>query len=299
MPALSHISEDELIRQLTQGMGTEDEVLTGVGDDCAVLKKSAAEHTLLKTDTVVERVHFTAEEDAERVGWKAGARVVSDFASMGGKPEALLVTIILPPETEQVWVEKLYLGLKKVASHFQCSIVGGETSSAPSGSAKVVSVSGTGTVQGDHLTLRSGGNPTDLIYVTGLLGGSLRGKHLDFMPRVAEALWLAEHYKPSAMMDLSDGLAKDLPRLGKSSRCGFALDTQKLPRNLECSPEQALGDGEDYELLFTIPASQQQGLEHDWSQQFPDLVLTCVGVLTQPDAGNSGLLGEDGWDHFQ
>jgi len=306
MSTVSHIKEDALIQLLTDDIITFPEVLVGIGDDCAVIEKSENEHTLLKTDTVVENIHFTPTEDPERVGWKAAARVVSDFASMGGKPEALMVTIILPPDTEQDWIQKVYHGLKTVARKFGCSIVGGETSSTAIGAPKIISISGTGVVGSHNLTLRSGGKPSNLIYVTGTLGGSIRGKHLDFTPRVKEGLWLARHIKPTAMMDLSDGIAKDLPRLCKSSRCGFEIFKSKLPLNKNCTPDQALRDGEDYELLFTIPAESQQELESTWRKYFPDLLLTQIGHLTekQPDAPKIEKTEEiseleGGWDHFQ
>jgi thiamine-monophosphate kinase len=295
MKQVSHTSEDDLIQKLTQDLVNNPEILTGVGDDCAVIAKDAAHHTLLKTDTIVESIHFTPQEDPQRVGWKAAARVISDFAAMGGQPEALLVTIILPPDTPTEWVVSLYKGIKAVSKKFHCSIVGGETSSTLLGSPKIISISGTGTVQPSHLTLRSGGKPTDLIYVTGTLGGSILGEHLDFTPRVAEALWLAEHFKPTAMMDISDGIAKDLPRLATRSNCGYQINHSTLPLSPNCTPHQALTDGEDYELLFTIPAENSAELESHWHKQFKHLKLTNIGSLTSTE--HHTLSG--GWDHFQ
>ena len=295
MTQISHTSEDELIRMLTEDLVTMPEILTGVGDDCAVIKKDEHHHTLLKTDTIVEHIHFTPDEKPERVGWKAAARVVSDFAAMGGEPEALMVTIILPPDTETEWVLKLYKGIKSVAQKFHCSIVGGETSSTQLGSPKVISISGTGKVKPENLTLRSGGNATDLIYVTGTLGGSIKGKHLDFTPRVVEAKWLAEHFKPTAMMDISDGIAKDLPRLASQSNCGFEVFRSSVPISHNCSLDESLTDGEDYELLFTISEINKVELETTWAKQFNDLKLTNIGRLTEDQ--QDSLKG--GWDHFQ
>ena len=298
MPTVSHIREDDLINLLTQDLTTNPEILVGVGDDCAVIEKTEHEHTLLKTDTVVEKIHFNPEEDPERVGWKAAARVVSDFASMGGKPEALKVTIILPPNTTQVWIKLAYNGINAVARMFNCSIVGGETSSTVIGSPKIISISGTGTVEPHNLTLRSGGKPSNLIYVTGSLGGSIKGRHLDFTPRVKEGIWLAKHIKPTAMMDLSDGIAKDLPRLCKRSDCGFEIFKSRIPTNHNCTPDQALKDGEDYELLFTIPMQSQMELETTWTKYFPDLKLTQIGHLTEKTPLKTDTL-EGGWDHFK
>lgn len=294
MSKISHSSEDALIRTLTKNLTIKPEIITGVGDDCAVIAKTPEEHTLLKTDTIVESVHFLPEEDPQRVGWKAAARVISDFAAMGGQPEALLVTIILPPETELAWVEHLYIGLNAAATAFDCSIVGGETSSTATGAPKVISISGTGTVAPQHLTLRSEAKPGDLIFVTGKLGGSISGKHLDFSPRVAEAQWLVSHCKPSSMMDLSDGIAKDLPRLAQQSQCGYTLSQPTLPCNPDCTIEQALNDGEDYELLFSISAEKKDSLINGWADLFSNLELTQIGEFTQHQSDS--LSG--GWDHF-
>ncbi len=294
MTQISHSSEDELIRKLTRDLVTQQEIIIGVGDDCAVIQKHEHQHTLLKTDTIVEHIHFTSHAEPERVGWKAAARVISDFAAMGGEPEALMVTIILPPDTPTEWVVKLYTGIKSAAQTFNCSIVGGETSSTLLGSPKIISISGTGTVAPENLTLRSGGNATDLIYVTGTLGGSIHGKHLDFIPRIAQGTWLAKHFRPTAMMDISDGIAKDLPRLAASSQCGYELFLSELPCNENITPEQALTDGEDYELLFTIPLDKKESLESQWHKEFKDLKLTNIGKLT--DHQQDSLTG--GWDHF-
>jgi len=291
---ISQTSEDKLIHELTKDLETRSAVLVGVGDDCAVLRKNEHQHTLLKTDTVVEHVHFLSEEKPTRVGWKAAARVVSDFAAMGGYPEALMISIILPPETAQVWVEQLYQGIQSVTEKFHCSIVGGETSSAPPNSPIVVSISGSGIVKPENLTLRSGGKPSDLIYVTGTLGGSIHGKHLDFIPRLEEAIWLAENAQATSMMDLSDGIAKDLPRLAKCSKCGYEIDLKSLPLSLNSTIKNALNDGEDYELLFTIPEYQKQILESTWTETFPDLSITHIGELTEHEEDTL----EGGWDHF-
>lgn len=294
MTPVSHTSEDDLIFLLTQDIVTLPEILTGIGDDCAVIKKDTHHHTLLKTDTIVEHIHFTQEAEPERIGWKAAARVISDFAAMGGEPEALLVTIILPPDTPTEWVVKLYTGIKAVAKMFHSSIVGGETSSTLLGSPKVISIAGTGRVKPHHLTLRSGAKPSDLIYVTGILGGSIHGKHLDFTPRVVEGIWLAENFKPTSMMDISDGIAKDLPRLAAQSKCGFEIFRTTIPVSPNCTLEQALTDGEDYELLFTISAEKKEKLESHWAAQFNNLKLTNIGVITE----NQHDILTGGWDHF-
>lgn len=139
---------------------------------------------------------------------------------------------------------------------------------------------------------RSRGRAGDEIFVTGVLGGSINGKHLDFHPRLREATWLTENFSLTAMMDLSDGLAKDLPRLAKASGCGFSIEKESVPCSEDVSLQEALGDGEDYELLFTC--EQGSKLLKKWAERFPGLRLTRIGELTADQ--EDSLVG--GWDHF-
>ena len=170
--------------------------------------------------------------------------------------------------------------------------MGGETTSLPTGAPAMISIAGRGTVAKGHLVTRAGGTPGDALFVTGFLGGSIRGKHLDFYPRLVESAWLVENFNLSAMMDLSDGLAKDLPRLARASGCGFRLMEALIPCSEGCSLREALGDGEDYELLFSCRESG--GLLEQWAEQFPELPLTRIGALA--GEGTGSLMG--GWDHF-
>ena len=146
--------------------------------------------------------------------------------------------------------------------------------------------------------MRSGGKPGHLVYVTGYLGGSFAsGKHLDFMPRLPEAQWLVDRFPVSAMMDLSDGLGRDLPRLAAASGTGYSVDTDRLPLTPGCSAAQALGDGEDYELLFTVEANYREALEASWRERWPDLELTRIGTLASGSL-QKGLEDVSGFDHF-
>jgi thiamine-monophosphate kinase len=289
MKTVGELGEDGLIAQLCGGLSVSGKVVVGPGDDCAVVGEGDL-LTLLKADAVVAGVHFLAGEDPRRVGWKAVARVLSDFAAMGGTPGELLVTIALENKTPVDWVIRLYEGMTKCLDQHGGVIVGGETTSLPEGAPAMISVAGRGTVKSSEVVTRSGGRPGNAIYVTGTLGGSIRGKHLDFTPRLEEANWLTRHFKINAMMDLSDGLAKDLPRLARMSGCGFEIDRESLPLSEGISVEEALGDGEDYELLFT----SGDEIEGTWGTTFPDLRLTKVGQLV---LGKGSPL-EGGWDHF-
>lgn len=291
---LSDSSEDSLISAITEQLEQRPDVLVGPGDDCAVVELPSGDLQLLKTDCVVESVHFLSEEQAHRVGWKAIARVVSDITAMGGTPQAFVVTLVLRPDTAVEWVEELYRGMQRCANSFQLSIVGGETSSAPAGSSNVISVAGTGHVAKGDSVLRSTSSAGDIIFVTGLLGGSIAGKHLDFTPRMEESKWLVKHCKPTAMMDLSDGLAKDLPRLARLSNLGHQLDLSRIPCSPGCSTQQALSDGEDYELLFTVSQQLAEQLRTDWPKNLTP--ITAIGKMTEASDSNEKLDG--GWDHF-
>jgi thiamine-monophosphate kinase len=291
MMTLADIGEDALIARLVALVpkGVDGE---GPGDDCAVVDEGGEMLRLLKTDALVEGVHFLRSADPKSVGWKAVARVISDFAAMGGMGDRFLVTLALPGTMEVEWIEDFYRGMGTCLTQYGAKLAGGETSRVPEGSAAVISVAATGSVARGKVVMRSGGKPGDGIWVTGRLGGSLSGKHLTFSPRVIEGCWIAWNLRPTAMMDLSDGLAKHLPRLAKSSGCGFRLNRAAIPCSDGCDVLQALTDGEDFELLFTASAD----IDTDgWKQMFPILELTRIGELV-PEAEGASLAG--GWDHF-
>jgi thiamine-monophosphate kinase len=291
---LRDIGEDALIDRLVSLVPRDENPAAGPGDDCAVIDQGSPTLLLLKTDALVERIHFLPSAPARAVGWKSVARVVSDFAAMGGMPGHFLVTLALPPETEVGWVEDLYRGIGDCLAKYGGFLAGGETSGVPSGSAAVISIAATGSVARENLVLRSTARAGDILFVTGLLGGSIHGKHLDFIPRIREAKWLVENFKPTAMMDLSDGLAKDLPRMAAASGCGFQIESHHLPITPGCTPQQAIGDGEDFELLFAMDGSSTAILLEAWP--FPDIPLTTIGKLVEVGKGTQ-LAG--GWEHFK
>ena len=298
MKTLRDIGEDALIERLIDLVPKDPNPAAGPGDDCAVIDRDPASPTLLllKTDAIVEHVHFLPSAAPRAVGWKAAARVVSDFAAMGGRPEHFLITLALAPETPLAWAEDLYRGIGDCLATFGAVLAGGETTRVPTGSAAVISISATGAVQRDHVVLRSTARCGDAIFVTGNLGGSLQGKHLDFIPRIEQTQWLVSTFKPTAMMDISDGLAKDLPRLATASGCGSIIDPGALPLSPGCTPQQGISDGEDFEILFTIEPARAADLLAEWTARFPDLAITCIGEIT--DAEN-GMTLTGGWDHFR
>lgn len=292
---MSGSAEDRLLAGLLAHVPLTGGSDTGPGDDCAAIEAGRGKLMLLKTDCVAEGVHFAAGEDPARVGWKALCRPLSDIAAMGGVPGHALVTIFSPPGVAAGWWEGFYKGIGRAARRFGVTIAGGEMSRQPVGIA--VSVAVTGMVERRNMVTRGGGRPGDLLYVTGRLGGSSGGHHLDFVPRLAEGRWLACEVHPGAMMDLSDGLGSDLPRLAAASGCGFEVEGSAIPRRRGCTVRQAIGDGEDYELLFAVAPRKATGLESRWADVFPRTALTRIGRLVAGRGAPAWWSG--GWDHFE
>jgi thiamine-monophosphate kinase len=294
---LSALGEDAVVEAITRDLLPGGDVRLGAGDDCAVVGGAHDRWwRLLKTDCVVEGVHFLPKEKPARVGWKALCRAISDIGAMGGLPRHAMITVALSPEVEMKWLRALYAGLRRAAKRFGVSIVGGETSRSPGPA--FISIALTGEVERARCVTRAGGKAGDLLYVTGRLGGSHAGRHLDFVPRIREARWLVERFHIHAMMDLSDGLAADLPRLARASKCGFRIHEESIPRHRGCTVAEALGDGEDFELLLAIHPRAGVRLEAAWKKAFPKLPLTQIGTLTRGATLKKGKTGIRGFDHF-
>jgi thiamine-monophosphate kinase len=295
--SLRELGEDKLLAQVFPKLNRNSQVVIGAGDDCAVVKfRAAKDWLLLKTDCVVEEVHFTKETNARAVGWKAMMRALSDFAAMSGIPEFALITLAAAGKKKASWVGELYRGLNRAAARFDVAIVGGETSETAGPTVIVVSVAGF--VERRCCTLRSGGKANDDLFVTGELGGSIRGQHLRFVARVDEARWLTANFKVHAMMDVSDGLGTDLPRLARASKLGFSIDQRALRLSRGCSIQQAISDGEDYELLFAISPRDRTRLEKLWRKRFPKLPLTRIGKLNRQSVISDQQLPR-GYVHFR
>ena len=291
---LGRVGEDALIASLLRELPASRKL---IGDDCAVVEFPGAKNLLaLKTDCVVEKTHFESVTNPELVGWKAMMRSLSDFAAVSAVPRFALITLIAPAARSTSWVKKLYRGLKRAGEKFDVAIVGGETS-ATRGPA-TISVSVSGFVEKNRWVSRSGGKKGDDLFVTGKLGGSLRGKHLRFVPRIEESRWLTKNFRVHAMMDLSDGLGTDLPRLAKASKLGFKIDKKSLPLTPGAKIDNAISDGEDYELLFAIAPRDRTRLEREWKKKFPKLQLTRIGSFNQQSAISNRQL-KSGYVHFQ
>jgi thiamine-monophosphate kinase len=309
------MNEFELIAKLTRALPTNENVVTGAGDDCAVLDLGAPDKLILfKTDAVVEGFHFTRETPPEKIGRKALARCLSDIAAMAGTPAAALVTIALPEKFDAEFIAKIYDGMNSLAREHGVAIVGGETTTNPE--RILISISLLGTVTRGKQVLRSGAKIGDAIFVTGELGGSLAEKHLDFEPRIAEANWLAGNFLIHAMIDLSDGLAGDLRHILNTSGIGAEIFKSAVPVSREAKLRArensaakpafaaALTDGEDFELLFTVPPKSSVKLLDAWTEKFPKLKLSCIGKIVAGDGilirdkNGSHTFNAQGYVHF-
>ena len=296
---LGALGEDRLLDRILLHVprGKGGKILAGSADDRAIVEKPGSKkYLVLKTDCIVEGVHFVRGTRAADVGWKAMMRPLSDFAAASALPQFALVTLIVPQQSKVAWVEGLYRGLQRAASRFEVSIVGGETSNTSGPIA--ISVTVIGFVEESRAASRRGGRSGDDLFVTGRLGGALRQKHLKFIPRIVESRWLTKNFSIHAMMDLSDGLGADLPRLARASKVGFDINLENLPVARGATFDNAISEGEDYELLFAISARDRNSLERQWRREFPRLRLTRIGSLNRKSQVRHRKLPR-GYVHFQ
>jgi thiamine-monophosphate kinase len=287
--------ESSLIELLTRKWKLDPSILKGVGDDCAVLvmpRGEGSRRILFKTDAIAENVHFLPQTDPFLIGRKAIARVLSDFAAMGGKPWAALVTLGRPVKTTSARLRGIYHGITQIASEYGLQLVGGETITTQE---LILSIAAIGHAVHPPI-LRSGGQAGDYLYVTGLLGEGWPKRHLNFTPRLEEALWLARHRFPTAMLDLSDGLGLDLIRLAKASNVGVHLDEPSVPRRKSITLSQAIEAGEDYELLFSVSPKKAKKLEASWPFRTR---LTKIGMLTKSLSDTLKNWKWKGYDHLK
>jgi thiamine-monophosphate kinase len=279
------VGEISLLRRLCRRLPNRPDVRVGAGDDCAVVRTGSrdAPDWLLTSDPVIEGIHFSRGTRMAAVGHKALGRALSDIAAMGGQPLWALVNVVVPPNRPARLLEDLYRGINRLARRTGVAVAGGDLSA---GSALQVHVFAVGRVPAGRAALRSGAKAGDRIAVTGRLGGSRAGRHLRFPPRLQEGEWLRE--RVTAMIDLSDGLATDLRRIMEASRVGATVETQCLPlspdaRRMATSRRTALHhalfDGEDFELLVTLPAARAQRVVSEWRKTHRT-PLTLIGTVT-------------------
>jgi thiamine-monophosphate kinase len=293
---LRQLGENALVERLTAGLPLSSRTVIGPGDDCAVLR-GPEQWQVFKTDCIVERVHFLPETPGALVGRKAICRGLSDLAAMGATPAEAVITLGAPADTLVSRVEAIYAGLRAAGELYGCGIVGGETVALPRGSALFLNVALLGLTPPQQCLTRSGASPGDVLFVSGELGNTLASEHhLHFEPRLALGQFLAQSGLATAAMDLSDGLGVDLPRLAAASGCSFHLVPADLPCRSGATAQQALSDGEDYELLFTARETEVPNLLAEWAARFPQIRLTRIGKMLPLDKAATQLAG--GWQHF-
>ena len=303
---LSQLGELPFIARIRNLTATSPDVVVGIGDDCAVVRLSndADEDLVLKSDPVIAGRHFLADTPPEHVGHKAIGRVLSDIAAMGARPRWILVNLVAPGETPIPYIDAIYKGLSALAERHGCIVVGGDTSK---GEVFELHVFGCGTLPRGTARLRSGARANDALRVTGRLGGSLpSGAHLTFEPRIREGEWLRE--RVNAMIDISDGLASELWHVAEESNARLILDANAVPlsdaaKATKSPLSHALADGEDFELLFSVPPEAEATFDTDWQAAFPNLPCTRIGhveTAQTPEVrfSNGTPVPRRGFDHF-
>jgi thiamine-monophosphate kinase len=310
---LSEIGEFGLINAISQIADKGSGVVMGVGDDAAVLAPSLGTVSLVTTDLLIEGVHFKLEfTDYHTLGRKALAVNLSDIAGCGGNPTAFLVSLAIPPETEEISVRALYKGMMEQARTFGVSLVGGDTSS---GEKVMISITLIAEIEEGNVVYRHGAKQGDRIFVTGTLGDSALGlkmlkngvkgepiqRHLDPTPRVREGGEIARQGLATAMIDISDGLIADLGHIVHASGVGAQVRLPQLPLSAPYREHVkpyyknphllALAGGEDYELLFTAPEGREEAI----NKLAVDLgtPITLIGEITKASAGVT-IVGADG-----
>lgn len=324
-------TENTLIRQLQQRYRSRTPRLRkGIGDDAAVVEPvKGGEYWLVTTDMLLENIDFRRQWITPHLlGRKSISVNLSDLAAMGARPRFYTVSLAIPDATTQAWIHRFYDGLADASQG--AVLIGGDLSRSEDGIA--VSITAFGESLNRKVVYRSGGRAGDALYVTGVLGKSAAGlallrngnrtsgarsrreavsAHLNPEVRCETGLWLAQTGLANCMIDLSDGLSMDLPRICTASGVGAVIRAADLPVFAQAASwgndpvDLALHGGEDYELLFSVPESKTELFELSYPAKFP--AVTRIGELT-PETGRIWLIGQDmkrrrlpeaGFDHFK
>jgi thiamine-monophosphate kinase len=302
--------EFAFIEWLRKRTASDPRVPIGIGDDTAAIRFTPGREVLVTTDMILDGIHFDSTRTPARlIGRKAMAVNLSDIAAMAGVPVAAVVSVGMPDGFTRPAAEDLYSGMRELADEFHVAIVGGDTNRSISGVVICVALLGEATPRGP--VRRNGARPGDWIMATGTFGGSILGKHLNFTPRVREALLLHEKYDVHAMIDVSDGLAADLGHILNESRCGAVLRAASVPVAMivgqmagdDSQLTSAFYDGEDFELVLTLPPDDGRRLlaerPLDVTVSHIGEITTGAGLMLEWDDGLRRSLEPRGYDHFK
>lgn len=322
--------EDALVYRITRALARPGSALSlriGVGDDAAVWRPTSGHETILTCDWFLQGTHFLlGRHPAHSVGWKCLARAASDLAAMGAEPRCFLLSLALPASLQGKWLDEFLRGLCAASRKLNCPAAGGDTTRRDH---VLINATVVGERRRGRATLRTGAKPGDALFVSGRLGEAEYGlrriqhskgrlnardprlrKHLYPQPRLAVGAWLAEHGLASAMMDLSDGLSTDLPRLCHASGVGARLEALRIPgprisvadSNKFDPLSLALHGGDDYELLFTVPPKCISQVP----RRIAGVPVTLIGHITREKkillinaSRTESPLPRRGWDPFR
>lgn len=335
---ISSLGEFGLIEHLTKNITLYHKTIKGVGDDAAVIEPTAGMKMLLTTDLLTEGVHFDLSYfPLKHLGYKAVTVNLSDIYAMNAKPKQILVSLAISSKFSLEAIEEIYSGIQLACQRYHIDLIGGDTSASKQG--LTINITAVGEALEDDIVYRNGAKPNDLLVISGDLGGAYCGYQLlerekrvflnnpQAQPDLSGYDYILErqlkpeprkdiidifkalNIKPTAMIDVSDGLSSEIIHLGKNSGCGFTVYEDKIPvdpttysfaRELELDPITcALNGGEDYELLFTINQKDFEKIKNH--QDF-----TIIGYATEQadkfllitKGGNTHNLKAQGWSAF-
>jgi thiamine-monophosphate kinase len=281
----------------------------GIGDDMAEIRVGDDTSVFVTTDMLLDSVHFDLEKATlKQVGYKAMAVSLSDCAAMATVPVAAVISVALPKGFSGEELKQLHSGITLAGDKFGCPLVGGDITSWKGKEPFAINVAMFSKQAANKPIKRSGAKFGDVICVTGSLGGSAHGKHLEFEPRVKEAIEIARRAVINSMIDISDGLSSDLNRICRASQAGALVGAEHIPISQQARKSaeplsSALNDGEDFELLFTLSHSECQKLLESWDGPVP---ITRIGEITDTKkvqikmpGGQVHDLEPRGYDHLK
>jgi len=301
------MKEKDFLNSIFPLLKQGEDIIVGPGDDCAVIDIGDSQnYFLLAVDQLISNVHYDHETtEPEKAGAKLLKRNISDIASMGGTPSHALITLAMGDQDND-WLLRFYEGLTQEANKWGISICGGDIAKIPGQSFFISTLSITGKVNKNKLCLRKNLCIGESIYITGSLGDSYNTEHhLNFIPNVKEAEFLAGRYS-NAMMDISDGLLLDLQRMAEASNLTIKISLNDLPaRSNNLTLDNLLTDGEDYGLIFSVKPSFEKELLEKWP--FKEVKISKIGQVIplgdypviDEEKTIINLYSKSGWDHFE